>query len=1168
MRPRTPVSVACLALALLASSAPMARAEITLLDGPIVIFPGQSFRVALEQPAGSGDLDAAVPPTLELFDRWPKDSIQRFYFRALAPGDATLRFHGQAGELTLSLKVTPWSEVLQPRQWNKIDFPRIWPMAEPGLRELKTRRTLHSPEEIAAIKAGGKPGAIARKWHALSDEEIWNIIPGACVPRTCLMVLSPFEDARGKGCPVCGPKIYEGRNAFYPWRIDPEGHPWKVGCPSCNTWFPSNDFAKGDMHSGDFPDDGYGCEPARPVISPNGKPWRWPFIAYYHQWAAYMDHFSQGIPQCAEASIITGDRTYARKAAIALFRISESLLDLAVNMNHRKIPVRNGVYQPPIGAPDAKAMARVAGSFLYIQPNWDTPRLESYARAWDLIFDQLEGDEALLEFCRAHHHPEIRTLEDFRWFIESGILRVAAQACLDDAVSRNYPMQEATVATLALALGTPRASELADWVINGPGGIRFGLSNEFFKDGSGHESESYNAIGIRDMERLFLTLERLYALDPERYRPPRFPSLLKDPKYPLLFHFPLANSLIGRTYPSTGDTGGPRTAPSAPSQGYPLSQAQFVEVYRRTRDPRFAQALYGPAGEIPSALHEPELRAEVERIGKERGWQVQTKSNFLDGYGHAILRSGTGDRQRALWLRYGRALKHLHYDMLTFGLSALQRNLLPELGYPQGWTYASVWEFSWGTHYGTHITGVATSAFPRGQLTLFADSPPAQVAVAEASTGPGKDDAWRQRTLVLVDLPGENCYAVTLERVRGGQEHLHSFHGPDGEATLFGLSPKPQGGGTVLGTDIAYGDVSKAGHDRELAILAYLPNPSRDRPAAPWGMDVALRNQKDVRVRMTMMHPLDAEVALAEGRPPGGGSNAYRMPFAISKRMGDAPLRSQFLMVIEPYEGARVVERVEPMAVTPLGGAPAGEFAPLGVRITTPEFVDTLILQPDASGACRTADGLVCRGEVGFWRERRNGAGQTPAAAVLAGGSQLAKGAARLEVAHPVYTGRITRCDWAKRTVVVSPAPPAGMRLVGQHLQIRNDAGSHVSYVVEAARPVEGGCALTLELDPRVGEGVVKSYAAGTLESQLGLRLAPWGYYAGKTLANEDGSTFYRLRDVERGNRLVLEAQVPAEGLKRDFSDRDGDGLTRYVIYDYGPGDEVILRSFATLASQ
>ena len=256
------------------------------------------------------------------------------------------------------------------------------------------------------------------------------------------------------------------------------------------------------------------------------------------------------------------------------------------------------------------------------------------------------------------------------------------------------------------------------------------------------------------------------------------------------------------------------------------------------------------AGEIPSALPEPELRAEVERIGKERGWQVQTKSNFLDGYGHAILRSGTGDRQRALWLRYGRALKHLHYDMLTFGLSALQRNLLPELGYPQGWTYASVWEFSWGTHYGTHITGVATNAFPRGQLTLFADSPPAQVAVAEASTGPGKDDAWRQRTLVLVDLPGENCYAVTLERVRGGQEHLHSFHGPDGEATLFGLSPKPQGGGTVLGTDIMAmcprRSRTRAGH------LAYLPNP-RATVRAPWGMMWPAQSERCACA--TMLHP-------------------------------------------------------------------------------------------------------------------------------------------------------------------------------------------------------------------------------------------------------------------------------------------------------------------------
>ena len=66
-----------------------APAGIRILDGPIRVFPGQTFRVALEQAAGSGDLAADVPPTLEMFDHWHKDDIQRFYFRSLTTGDAS-----------------------------------------------------------------------------------------------------------------------------------------------------------------------------------------------------------------------------------------------------------------------------------------------------------------------------------------------------------------------------------------------------------------------------------------------------------------------------------------------------------------------------------------------------------------------------------------------------------------------------------------------------------------------------------------------------------------------------------------------------------------------------------------------------------------------------------------------------------------------------------------------------------------------------------------------------------------------------------------------------------------------------------------------------------------------------------------------------------------------
>ena len=246
----------------------LALADLKVLDRPMYIFPGQTFRVALEQPPGSGELRLEVPTTLEMFDQWSKDVIQRFYFRAVKKGDATLRFHGKGGELQMSLEVIPWAGVFEQRKSKNILLPRIWPLDAPSCRELKSQRTLHSEKEVNSLK-GRKPGPLAEQWSELTDDQIFNIIPGPCVPRTCLMMLGGYEDARGKGCPVCGTKIYERRSYFYPWLFDPKNHPWKIGCPSCGNWFPSNAFQNGDMHSGDFPDDGFGCEPVKPVLARN-----------------------------------------------------------------------------------------------------------------------------------------------------------------------------------------------------------------------------------------------------------------------------------------------------------------------------------------------------------------------------------------------------------------------------------------------------------------------------------------------------------------------------------------------------------------------------------------------------------------------------------------------------------------------------------------------------------------------------------------------------------------------------------------------------------------------------------------------------------------------------------------------------------------------------------
>ena len=1142
-----------------------AAGGLKLLDKPVLVFPGQPFRIAIEQPKGSGTLEATVPPTLKMFDTWPKDAIQRFYFRALTPGPATVVFKGKAGTLTVPLEVLPWTQVFAPREFRKIKLPRIWPFGEADYRHLKQRRTFYSDGEVKALRSSGaKPHAMAREWLDKTDDELWNVIPGPAVPRTCLIVLSGGrrEDGRGKGCPVCGMKVYEGRSGFYPWKFDPKGHPWKVGCPNCGTWFPSNDWHKGDMHSGPFPDDGFGCEPVKPIIAPNGVAWRWPFIAYYHQWVAYMRTLTPGIERTAEAFARTGDRRYAHKCAVALFRYAESMVDMGANMAHRKMAVRDAILRWPVGAP--KPRPTPAGTFLYIQPNWDTRRMEQCARAWDLIFDQLDGDKALLELCHRHHHPEIKTIADFRRFVEAGVIRVPLQACLDNAVARNYPMQEVTVATMAVVMDSPRALDLADWLLNDGAAIRFALSNMYFKDGSAYESESYNGIHIGDMDRMFDLLERVRRLYPDEWKKRGLPSLYDNPKYRLMFDFPLDNSLIGRLYPGTGDCGSPTTAARSPRQGYPITPAQFANVYRVTRDPRFAQALARPDGVLAAAPADPALREEARKVVEQRGWQVKLGSNILDGYGHAILRSGQGDHQRALWLRYGRIKHHAHQDILTMGLAALKREMLPELGYPQGWTYHGQWAANWGTHYGTHITGLRTTGYGRGALSLFADTPPAQVASATSRWGSGAKQASRTRLTALIDLSETDCYALSVERVRGGTEHRMSFHCPDGDTTPIGLQLTAQKGGTLLGADAKYGDWSSVRKvDYELSCLAFMYDVQRGRADGVWALDTPLREQDGVHLRTTMIVPGGGELSLAKGRPPQG-KKTYEMTWAIVRREGAEPLGSQFLQVIEPYEGKRQVTKIERVK---LSGTTKGDFEPLAVRVTSREFVDTIILQGDSPVALATPDGIECDGEFGFWRER----GGTLVAATLAGGTRLRKGDLGVSLPVAAYRGRVKSCDWARRTIVVEPALANPAALVGHHVQVHNAAGSHAAFLIQAAEAVEGGCRLTLPFDPRIGEGFVKGTRDGAVLSATPLRFWNyWRYYAGKTLVNEAGTAAYRLADVDRKMGCVVDeathGKLAAARLRAEFADADADDRPRFVIYDYGPGDDVTIKHCATLA--
>jgi hypothetical protein len=265
---------------------------------------------------------------------------------------------------------------------------------------------------------------------------------------------------------------------------------------------------------------------------------------------------------------------------------------------------------------------------------------------------------------------------------------------------------------------------------------------------------------------------------------------------------------------------------------------------------------------------------------------------------------------------------------------------------------------------------------------------------------------------------------------------------------------------------------------------------------------------------------------------------------------------------VEPYVEQAAIQKIERVPVT--GGGAETKFPPLAVRVTTDEFVDTIILQY-SGGTEVSAGGITCDGEFGLWREQ-HGELHT---ATLVRGTKLLKKDQGVKLAAAEYTGEIASCDWGNRTITIAPEPADVSALVGRHVRITNPQGNSVSYQAEKAELVDGACRLSFALDPRIGEGFVKECDDGVVTSSIYLRLYPYGYYAGKTLANETGEVLYPLSDVSKYNCRIAKGEgqdVSAAKLQAEFGDLDGDGLSRFVIYDYGPGDTVTMENYATVS--
>ncbi|MEG2378544.1 MAG: heparinase II/III family protein, partial [Clostridia bacterium] len=260
-----------------------------------------------------------------------------------------------------------------------------------------------------------------------------------------------------------------------------------------------------------------------------------------------------------------------------------------------------------------------------------------------------------------------------------------------------------------------------------------------------------------------------------------------------------------------------------------LSQNRILPAYANTKDPEFGQILYFANGNKLDGLHydiftkNPEsLQDDVKRDIAQYGEYQFDKSVNIPGYGFAALRSGSlyqsamgkpVDTQSTFWMYYGRGAGHGHKDSLNLGIEALGLNIAPELGYPRNTTADDY--MNWGQTTVSHNTVMVNDMPQKRMLTggkpfHFDDSGRVKIMDADAAHQYGIDTY--RRTVVNVSVDDENSYAVDFFRVKGGNEHVYSFHAlSDTIAETAGLDnivpQKNEGGdyiGSYAGADVPY----------------------------------------------------------------------------------------------------------------------------------------------------------------------------------------------------------------------------------------------------------------------------------------------------------------------------------------------------------------------------
>lgn len=832
-------------------------------------------------------------------------------------------------------------------------------------RELIERARANVKKHSWAAGVQREAVTAAAPWMAMSDDELWGLMFGPAIPRSW-MVWSNGH------CPACRQSV-----PMYNWKVAALKEPWKIACPHCEARFPTNDFAKFhasglDEHSvfdparadrsllfnTDHPDPKdpkhtFGVDDGHGYVEGEN---RWRFVATYLIYGQWKQVVLGGITRLSTAFAITGDPAYARKAGILLDRVA----DLYPGFDHRK---QAWVYEKT--GDDINCDGFVS--------TWHDccEETRELALAYGLVRDAFD-DKALVDFLRDKARrfspvmPKTRG-EDIQHNIEVRILREALAQ--PQKIRSNYPRSEICKAILHIELNTPDDNEKADVIINEL------VAKSVKVDGVTGEKglAGYTCGVIQSLAQFLAQLEN------------RMPGNLKSliAKHPALartYRFHADTWCVRKYYPQIGDTGtfaGQCTSyVGAPFSKMPsLNGSQFTlfwHLYEVTGDPVFVQLLYIANGETLEGLpHDlfiddpARFQRAVAEVIRQHGAELRPGSVNFQQWHLAILRSGEGQHERALWIDYDTGGAHSHADGMNIGLFAKGIDLMPELGYPPvqfgGWlSDRATWYTLTAAHNTVLIDGKDQGRHyqltTEGKTAVWSIGDPCKVVRVTDPVLTGLAEGPRQydRTLAMVDISLEDFYILDVFRVVGGHDHAKFQHSHFAKLETAGLKftacEAPFADKRFQMRGFHVDPLPGEGWTAQWRVIDEYKHLSQ----TPHGHDVWLRYTDLTKGAAAYK----CEMWVATGNY--NSTTEAWVPRIITRRLalaGEGPLASTFIAVIEPTGPASRIASIRRLVSRDAEGnaRPDGDVA---VEVTLADGRQDLIISLDAEDALKRGPGV------------------------------------------------------------------------------------------------------------------------------------------------------------------------------------------------------------------